>query len=108
MAELSGSGAAGSLNGATHVEVVPAPSTGFRMVRCMYFNHTDSSPVTLHIAKKAGGTPYQFHSQTMLRGYTLEFGDGDIIILGANESLEAWLDSSPSTQPTWVSTWGDK
>lgn len=110
MSALAGSGNHGSLNGSTHVELVPAPSAGsFRMVRALYINHTDADTVTLHIAKKISGNEYQIHSQLMLQGYTVEFGDGDMIILGEGESLVAWLDTTPSTtEPTFVVSWGDK
>lgn len=109
MAELSGSGNHGSLDGTTHVELVPAPSAGvYRMVRAMHVNHTDSETVTFHLAKKVGGVDYQIHSQLLLEGYTLEWGDGDMIILNEGESLEAWLESSPATDPTFVVSYGDK
>ena len=109
MADLTAYGNSGNLNGVTHVELVPAP-TGltFRMVRALYINHTDAVTVTIHIGKKVGASTYQIHSQLMLQGYTLEFGDGDMIVCGAGESIEAWLDSAPSTQPAFVVSWGDK
>lgn len=109
MAELSGGGNHGSLSGTNKVEIVATPSTGmFRMVRSIYFNHTDSETVVIHLAKKVSGVWYQIHSQLMIQGYTIEFGDGDMIILAEGESLEAWLDSSPSTNPTFISSYGDK
>lgn len=108
MADLSASGNQGSLNGASKVEIVSAPSAGYRMVRSLYFNHTDAETVTIHIAKKVGGSWYQIHSQLMLQGYTLDFGDGDMIVLTSGQTLEAWLDSSPATQPTFVVSYGDK
>jgi len=109
MAALTGGGNHGSLNGATHVVLVPAPGIGvFRMIRCLYLNHTDAVTVTLHVSKKVGSTDYQIHSQLMLQGYTMEFGDGDAIILGPGETLEAWIDGSPGTQPQFVVSYGDK
>jgi len=109
MSALAGSGNHGSLNGATHVELVPAPSAGvFRMVRALYINHTDAVTVTLHVAKRVSSVDYQIHGQLLLQGYTVEFGDGDAIILTEGESLEAWIEGSPSTQPTFVVSFGDK
>ena len=109
MANLSASGNHGSLNGTTKVEIVAAPSAGsYRMIRALYFNHTDADTVTIHVAKLVGGTHYQIHSQLMLQGYTLYLGDGDMIVLGENETIEAWLDENPSTDPTFVVSWGDK
>jgi len=109
MAALTGGGNQGSLSGLTHVELVATPGAGvFRMIRALYINHTDSATVVLHMAKKIGVSEYQFHSQLMLQGYTVEFGDGDSIILTAGESLVAWLDSAPATNPTFVVSFGDK
>ena len=109
MAILSGSGSHGNLSGSTHVELVPSPSAGsFRMIRALYINHTDTDNVTLHVAKKIGTSDYQIHSQLLQQGYTVEFGDGDMIILGEGESLVAWLDSTPAIAPTFVVSWGDK
>jgi len=109
MAALAGAGNQGSLNGLTHVELVAAPGAGvFRMIRALYINHTDSATVILHMAKKVGGNEYQFHSQLLCQGYTVEFGDGDSVILTAGESLVAWLDSAPVTNPTFVVSFGDK
>lgn len=109
MADLSANGNQGLLNGAFKVEIVPAPPAGtYRMIRSLYFNHTDTSTVVIHVAKKVSGSWYQIHSQLMLQGYTLDFGDGDMIVLTENQTLEAWLDSSPATQPTFVVSYGDK
>ena len=109
MAALAGSGNHGSLNGITHVELVATPGIGvFRMIRALYINHTDSNPAVLHIAKKIGASEYQVHSQNMLQGHTVEFGDGDSIILVNGETLVAWLDSAPGTNPTFVVSFGDK
>ena len=109
MAALVGSGNQGSLNGASHVELVPAPSAGvFRMVRALYVTHTDPVTITLHLAKLVSAVDYQVRVQSMLQGHTLEFGDGDAIILTEGQSLEAWIDGSPSTQPQFVVSWGDK
>lgn len=109
MAALSGSGNHGSLNGTSHVELVASPGVGvFRMVRAMYINHTDADTVVIHLAKKIGANEYQFHSQLMVQGHTIELGDGDSIILNQGESLVGWLESSPATQPTFVVSWGDK
>lgn len=109
MAALTGSGNHGSLNGTSHVEIVAAPSAGvFRMVRAIYINHSDSEAVVVHLAKKVGMSEYQFHSQLLLQGHTMEFGDGDSIILSEGESLVGWIESSPATNPTFVVSWGDK
>jgi hypothetical protein len=109
MAALAGAGNHGSLNGLTHVELVATPGAGvFRMIRALYINHTDSATVVLHLAKKIGANEYQFHSQLMLQGYTVEFGDGDSIILVQGESVVGWLDSAPATNPTFVVSFGDK
>jgi len=108
MAALTVSGNHGILNGTTPVTLVSSPGVGVsRMVRALYINHTDSDPVVLHILKDYNTSQYQIHSQTMLQGYTLSFGDGDSIILVNGESLIAWLDSSPVTNPNFVVSWGD-
>lgn len=109
MSALVGASNQGSLNGATHVTLVPAPSAGvYRMIRCLYINHTDADTVTIHVAKLVSAVNYQIHSQLMLQGYTIEFGDGDAIILEEGETLEAWIDGSPATQPQFVVSYGDK
>lgn len=108
MAELTGSGNQGDLNSTTPVELVPAPSSGFRMVRSGYIHNSDASYVTIHLAKKISSTYYQFHSQLLDTGDTLEIGDGDMIILGTGESLYAWIDESPGVEPSFLISFGDK
>lgn len=107
MAELVGSGNQGSL-ATTEVIVVPAPLTGFRMIRSMYFNNISGRIVTLHMGKKVGGTTYVFHSQLMSSGDMLEVGDGDCVILCAGETLVAYIDETVATYPIFLASWGDK
>ena len=109
MGQLNANGAVGSTNSLTEVEIVPSPAAGYyRMVRSLYFNNQAGGTVTIHVAKKVSGTNYQFHSQRLENGYTLEFGDGDMIVLAENETIVAWLDSTPASETTWVANWGDK
>lgn len=109
MAQLNANGAVGTTNATSEVEIVPSPAAGyFRMVRSLYFNNASGETVTIHVAKKVSSVNYQFHSQRLEDGYTLEFGDGDMIVLSENETIVAWLDSDPASETTWVANWGDK
>lgn len=106
MAELTGSGNQGAL-ATTPVTLVPAPSSGFRMVRSVYINNISGQNVTIHIQKTVGSS-YVFHSELMQAGDMLEIGDGDCVILNAGESLEAFIDETVVNYPVFVASWGDK
>jgi len=107
MAELSGNGNQGSLASAA-VTLVAAPVTGFRMVRSLYINNISGQNVTLHLQKNVSATPYVFHSELMQPGDMLELGDGDLIILGAGETLEGYIDETVATYPVFLVSYGDK
>jgi len=107
MAELLGSSNQGSL-ASTAVTLVPAPLTGFRMVRCMYINNCSGQIVTLHLQKSIGASKYIFHTELMSGGDMLEIGDGDCLILAPGETLEGFIDETVVTWPIFIANWGDK
>jgi hypothetical protein len=105
---FSGSGTHGTLNGTTPVEIVPTPSAGVeRFVRAMYFYNNTGGAVALAISKYVGGTDYEICVVTLNAGDTLQFGDGDHVILTNGETLRAVLASSPAVNPDFVVSWGD-
>jgi hypothetical protein len=106
--QLVAQGSQGSFNGVTEVTLVPAPSSGSRMVRSLYIYNGSFGSLTVTVSKKVGSTTYTISSQFVDYMDTIMFGDGDIICLTAGESLVGSLDASPATNPSFVSNWGDK
>jgi hypothetical protein len=107
MAELTGSSSQGVL-ATTAVTIVPAPLSGFRMIRCCYVFNQSGQIVTVSLQKNNGMTSYIFHKQLMDIGDTLELGDGDAIILAPGETLEAFIDETVATYPSFLTSYGDK
>jgi len=106
--QLVAQGSQGSFNGVTEVTLVPAPSSGSRMVRSLYIHNSSGESLAVIVEKKSGSTNYTISRQLVDPLDTIMFGDGDIICLTAGESLVGFLDASPATNPTFVSNWGDK
>jgi hypothetical protein len=105
---LVAQGSQGSFNGTTEVELVPAPSSGSRMIRSLYVNNNSGGQLVVLVAKKASSVNYTIFRILMDDKDTLEFGDGDIVCLTAGESVVGVLESNPATNPAFVANWGDK
>jgi hypothetical protein len=106
--QLVAQGSQGSFNGAAEVTLVPAPSSGSRMVRSLYIHNGSGGSLTITVAKKSGATNYTISSHLVDDLDTIMFGDGDILCLTSGESIVGYLYASPAVNPSFVSNWGDK
>jgi len=98
----------GELNGTSVVTLVPTPAVSVgRMVRSMYIHNKSGVSVTVTVQHNDGVNPREIVVVTLSAGDTLEFGDGDISVLENGDTIEAFLGSSPGTNPSFVASWGD-
>lgn len=102
----------GSLNGATSVEVVPAPAAGFtRQVRALRFVNKDSAAVDIRLRVTiAGPTYYEIDNALALAvdGKFFPIEGSEEIRLTTSESLTAVMaGAAATTNPTYFACWVD-
>ena len=105
---LVAQGTQGTFNGVTEVTLVPAPSSGTRMVRSMYVNNNSGGQIVVNVVKQVAAVNYTIFRILLDDKDTIEFGDGDIVCLTSGESVVGYLESIPVTNPSFVANWGDK
>lgn len=100
----------GSLNGVTPVTIVAAPAASTRrIVRNIIITNRDVGSVVLTVNYKSNGIDRRVWSGTLSSGDMWVWGiQGEILVLDAiTKSIVAVLDSVPSTQPDFITTYGD-
>ena len=101
----------GSLNGATSVEIVPAPAAGFvHRVDCVRFFNCDTAQVDITIRKTlTGPTHYAFDRSPTLavNGFFAPVTGQEMVRLTAtDESITAVMGgAAATTNPTWIASW---
>ena len=105
---LVGQGSQGNFSGVSEVTLVPAPSSGSRMIRSLYIQNNSGGPLVVTVAKNVAATNYTILRILLDSNDMIEFGDGDIVCLTAGESVVGYLDYNPATNPAFVANWGDK
>lgn len=105
---LVAQGTQGTFNGVSEVTLVPAPSSGSRMIRSMYICNNSGGQVVINVAKKVASINYAIFRILLDDKDNIEFGDGDIVCLTSGESVVGYLESAPITNPSFVANWGDK
>lgn len=100
----------GVLNGVTAVTLVPAPDKDRRrVVRTATVFNADAAAVTLTVRLNNNATFRVIFKGSIATGVTWSLKDhAEVIVLDTvNKSLEALLAAAPTTQPDFVSAWGD-
>lgn len=108
--EDRGGGDQGNSNATNSVTVVPACPTGYtRVVENLTFVNLDTGSVTARFRKTiAGPTHYQFDVTALAQNASATPVTKDTEIrLEDGESLTMVLDSDPTTEGDWVSSWRD-
>jgi len=108
---FSEAGNEGSLNGATEVDIVPAPASSHRMaVSCVTFYNIDTAAVTITIVKDKNGTNYAIAKQTLQVGDTWQpiAADGGQILDATDEKIQAFMSgAAATTNPTFTAAYAD-
>lgn len=110
--EDRGGSSQGLTNGATPVELVPAPAADFtRVVECIRFVNLDTAAVDIHVVKTVAATDFEFAS-TLALGAGLPFNavvGADVVRLTADDqSINAFLTAGVATNElSWIASWRD-
>lgn len=99
----------GELNGIFPVRVVPPPSSGVRrLVRALTIANPMSTGVALSVAFVSGVKRRFLFSGVLQRRETWSWGYQGVLVLDSPAKyVEAWMETAPAIQPTFVSGWGD-
>ncbi len=99
---------AGSLNGATPVTVVTAPSAGRRVVVAGSIYNADTSVVVVTLSITVSASPYIVTKIEMQPGDTLMIERDDAIVLDTTDTLECVLaGAAATTNPTYRFSYAD-
>ena len=100
----------GSTNGTTPVTAVGAPPTGStREVVCFRLVNKDSGKVVARLRKIHSSVAYEFDNAELNSDepYWPITEDSHVALTEAGQSLSVVLDSTPTTESTWIAAWRD-
>jgi zona occludens toxin (predicted ATPase) len=89
----------GALNGATAVDIVPAPASGRHVVSKVNFYNNDTAAVTITLVKDKAGTDYELAKETLQPGenWNAISPDAHIVLDATDEKVQAFLSGAAAT-----------